>query len=180
MKIKSPINSHSHRNFGRITFIPFVLILLGAFVQGFAQTKVDVEAFIQSAAKLETEDLGEGLVSKTYLSEKGVSLNAWVDQEGKAVPRIRGAAYNYVVPGPKGFFLRTAWLSEDGTVLKEERRNYDEKGRLVVEGLINPETGVFSEEYRHRYSEDGKTQYTTRFVAGIQQGPESSRLLEEN
>ena len=88
MKNESPINSLSHRN----------------FVQGFAQTKVDVEAFIQSAAKLEREDLGEGLVSKTYLSENGVSRNAWVDQEGKAVPRIWGTAYIYVVPGPKGFF----------------------------------------------------------------------------
>lgn len=143
-----------------------------------AQMKVDVAQFIARAENVESEDIGEGVISKTYTDKSKTMLSVWHDGE-KLVPRLKGAIYCYVVPGPKEHFLRKAWLSADGSVLEEERRNYDAKGRLVVEGYVDPSTGAFSEEYRHRYSEDGKIQYTTHFSNGVQVGAETSRALEE-
>jgi hypothetical protein len=116
-------------------------------------------------------------ITKNVYDAKGNTVNMLLDEEGKLIPRVRGALYCYIVPGPNGHFLRKAWLAEDGTVLEEERRAYDEQGRLVVEGYVDPDSGAYTEEYRHRYSEDGKIQFTTEFLNGVQKGPETSHEL---
>lgn len=157
-----------------------LMMLLSFPTASLAQMKVDVAQFIAGAEKIESEDsgLGEGIISKTYKDESKNTLVVWL-KDKKPVPRVQGAVYCYVVPGPKGHFLRKAWLSADGSVLEEERRNYDAEGRLVVEGYVDPSTGVFTKEYRHRYSKDGKIQYTTQFSNGVQEGTETSRTLDE-
>lgn len=143
-----------------------------------AQMRVDVAQFITRAENVESEDIGEGVICKTYTDNSKTTLSIWYNGE-KMVPRLKGAVYLYLVNGPKGHFLRKAWLSADGSVLEEERRNYDAEGRLVVEGYVDPSTGAFSEEYRHRYSEDGKIQYTTHFSNGVQVEAETSRAVNE-
>jgi hypothetical protein len=116
-------------------------------------------------------------ISKNVYDSSGNILNMLLDGESKLMPRVRGALYCFIVPGPNGHFLRKAWLAEDGTVLEEERRAYDEQGRLVIEGYVDPDSGAYTEEYRHRYSEDGKIQFTTEFLNGVQKGPETSHKL---
>jgi antitoxin component YwqK of YwqJK toxin-antitoxin module len=166
----------SHLN---LRMFPLLCSVVFSSTASFAQTTFDVAQFISRAETIESEDIGDGIVCKTYTDNRSKAvLTVWRDGE-MLVPRMRGAIYCYVVPGPNGHFLRKAWISADGVVVEEERRNYDSDGRLVLEGYIDPSTGVFLEEFRHRYSNDGKTQYTTQFSNGVQVGAETSRPLDD-
>ena len=98
--------------------------------------------------------------------------------DGESLTHPNGAHYCFIVPGPSDRFVRKAWLDADGIILEEERRSYDQVGRLVSEGYVDPVTGSYTLEYRHRYSSDGKTQFTAEFTNGIQQGPELSSEIE--
>ncbi len=71
-------------------------------------------------------------ISKNVYDSSGNILNMLLDGQGELIPRERGALYCYIVPGPNGHFLRKAWLAEDGTVIEEERRAYDEQGPTGV------------------------------------------------
>lgn len=116
-------------------------------------------------------------VHKYVYNTNGNYITMLLDANGELIPRVQGALYCFIVPGPNGHFLRKAWLDKDGTVLEEERRAYDAQGRLIVEGYVDPASGSYTEEYRHRYSEDGKLQFTTEFLNGVQRGPETQREL---
>ncbi|MDB4430139.1 hypothetical protein N9283_04980 [Akkermansiaceae bacterium] len=145
----------------------------------YGQSKFDVDEFIKSAAKVDKSDLGDGMIEKKYTSKSGSHLTVWLDKDSNPIPRMKRAAYVFVVPGPKSFFLRKAWLSKTGHIIQEERRAYDANSRLVMEGYVDPKTGAFTTEFRHRYSKDGKTQYTIEFLNGVQKGKEMSHTLEK-
>lgn len=121
--------------------------------------------------------LKDTVVRKYVYDTEGNYIIMDLDAEGELVPMKLGAYYCWIAPGPKGQFTRKAWLNLDSVILEEERREYDEQERLTREGLVDPVSGSFTEEYRHRYSEDGKIQFTTEFRNGQQAGAESQATL---
>lgn len=121
--------------------------------------------------------LKDTVVRKYVYDTEGNYIIMDLDAQGELVPMKLGAYYCWIAPGPKGQFTRKAWLNLDSVILEEERREYDEQGRLTREGFVDPVSGSFTEEYRHRYSEDGKIQFTTEFRNGQQAGAESQATL---
>jgi hypothetical protein len=144
-----------------------------------AQTKIDIDAFKARSQKKVEKLEGDEISNIVWTDPKGVILEKWLSPDGKVILRQSKAAYVFVVPGPGGHFLRKAWLTTNGDVIEEERRVYDSENRLTVEGYVDPVTGSFTLEYRHRYSPDGKTQFTTEFKDGKQVGKETATVLEE-
>lgn len=166
--------------FGLLPTLLFTIMIASSGIS-LAQTKVDIDAFKARSQKtvVKLEGMGEDITSVTWTDPNGVTLEEWQDPEGKTIPRQLESSYLFLVSGPGGHFLRKAWLSTNGEVIEEERRVYDSENRLVVEGIVDPITGSFTHEYRHRYSPDKKTQFTTEFENGKQVGEETARMLEE-
>jgi antitoxin component YwqK of YwqJK toxin-antitoxin module len=159
--------------------ILFITIISSSMMNG--QSMFDIESFKARSQKKTSvlEDMGEKVTSNIWTDSSGATLEQWTNSKGEVYPRYLKSSYVFLVPGPANFFLRKAWLTQAGKIIEEERRAYDSKNRLICEGIIDPLTGSFSLEYKHRYSTDGKTQYTIEYKNGKQVGEETSTLIEE-
>ena len=197
------------RRIMRTICLLLALLCLGFLCNNFAQTKINLEDFDETAVppdlSVKERKVDNGVERQGVDSSRRVYYEMTVDQSGKLlndtsvrkfvydkkgnyiimdqdaeggiVPLKLGASYCWIVPGRQDQFLRKAWIDKEGGVLEEERRAYDDQGRLTQEGLVDPASGSFTQEYRHRYSEDGKSQFTTEFLNGQQVGEESQSTL---
>jgi hypothetical protein len=163
-----------------LRILPIFFMSMGLLSPAFAQSKIDLVAWKKRSQKATSiiDDEKEKITCNTWMDSSGAILEQWLNHKGEVFTRYRNASYVFIVPGVGGRFLRKAWLTDTGNIIEEERRVYDVENRLVCEGIVDPISGVFSLEYRHRYSKDGKTQYTIEYKNGRQIGEETSSIVE--
>ena len=117
----------------------------------------------------ESGNLLKGTTALKYVYDaNGNHSSMLIDENGESIPRVKVALYCFIIPNPSSRFLRKAWLDKNGSLLDEERRVYERHEIAFVQSHAAHSSSSSPEEYRHRYRDEGKFQFTFNFLNGAQ------------